>query len=310
MNTERLRYFVETYRQGNLYKAADSIGITHQGISHSIRQLEKHYGVMLFSRTSSGVSPTQFADSLYDKAVKILAEEEDIERIAQNFRDSAGGEVKIGLLGDNLLSHMVKLAGDDFAAVHPDVDISTVFFDEENPKAELQSIQDGSIDFGWMFNCGDIEGFDSYALRTTQIGILVGPNSPLYDHDEVEWSEILPYNLILPGKNDMYSLLVERFLASHGCQVPPENKVFSNDTFTVCHLVEDKNYVMSSNSSYYASMKALCRGSKLIAAKPRLNMSISFLVRKGASLNDAQRSVLNYMVDYFKGNFEDNSIGF
>ena len=56
MNTERLRYFVETYRQGNLYKAADSIGITHQGISHSIRQLEKHYGVRLFSRTSSGSS--------------------------------------------------------------------------------------------------------------------------------------------------------------------------------------------------------------------------------------------------------------
>ena len=54
-----LRSFEAAARHGNFSRAADELHITHGAISHQMKALEQHLGVMLFHRRSRGVVLTE-----------------------------------------------------------------------------------------------------------------------------------------------------------------------------------------------------------------------------------------------------------
>ena len=58
MNLQQLKYFDEICRCGSITKAAESLFITQQGLSISIRRLENELKRPLLKRTPFGVEPT------------------------------------------------------------------------------------------------------------------------------------------------------------------------------------------------------------------------------------------------------------
>ena len=74
MNQKQLAYFLTVYSEGSIQAAADKLYITRQGVSRALRQLEEELAQPLFSRTASGIAPTDFARSILPHVRQLLSE--------------------------------------------------------------------------------------------------------------------------------------------------------------------------------------------------------------------------------------------
>lgn len=68
MNTEQLYYFELAYTEGSFSAAARKVPVSHQGLTKSIRSLERELGVTLFAPDpDTGLpAPTPYAQELYE----------------------------------------------------------------------------------------------------------------------------------------------------------------------------------------------------------------------------------------------------
>jgi DNA-binding transcriptional LysR family regulator len=74
MNLNKLKTFLEVYRQGAMGKAAISLNLTQPAVSSQIAALEHEFGTPLFRRSKSGVIPTALAEGLVKDIAKPLDE--------------------------------------------------------------------------------------------------------------------------------------------------------------------------------------------------------------------------------------------
>ena len=63
-----------------------------------VSQIEKRYDIKLFTRTSSGVTPTETGRAFYQDAVKVLAAARRAEDRLQTLSKSVVGHVQVGLM--------------------------------------------------------------------------------------------------------------------------------------------------------------------------------------------------------------------
>jgi len=70
MDPKQLEYFRLLYQNGSITQTADSLYITRQALSLSLRKLEQELGRTLFRRTKNGMIPTRAAKLLFDYTQK------------------------------------------------------------------------------------------------------------------------------------------------------------------------------------------------------------------------------------------------
>ena len=74
METNRLRQFRVVVETGNLRKAAELLGISHSGLSKSMKALEEELGFALFNPSGRGIVVSDEGSKLYDRSEAFLAE--------------------------------------------------------------------------------------------------------------------------------------------------------------------------------------------------------------------------------------------
>jgi DNA-binding transcriptional LysR family regulator len=95
--SRRLRHFLAVYELGSIGQAAERLLLTQPALSKSIRQLEDQLGVRLFDRTTLGVVPTVFGDSLALHAKSIEAQLRQAEAAIAGMQGRAKGHVRVGV---------------------------------------------------------------------------------------------------------------------------------------------------------------------------------------------------------------------
>lgn len=88
-------------------RAAESIGITQSGLTQNIKNLESHYGVVLFTRERLAIGPTAFGEVVVRGAIQVLDRLATIEREIRLLDDLEMGELSVGvdpMLGNTLLT--------------------------------------------------------------------------------------------------------------------------------------------------------------------------------------------------------------
>ena len=78
MKTRLLKTFIAVYEERHITLAAERCFVTQPSISTNLKALEEQLGYKLFDRGSKGVTPTIAADKLYPKALRLLAEIDDL----------------------------------------------------------------------------------------------------------------------------------------------------------------------------------------------------------------------------------------
>jgi DNA-binding transcriptional LysR family regulator len=92
---ETLRTFVRVVETGSLSAVAREMNASQSTVSRQISQLEEHFGVRLFHRTTRHLSLTADGQSLHDHAVNVLEAVGGIEAALSQNKVSPAGHVRV-----------------------------------------------------------------------------------------------------------------------------------------------------------------------------------------------------------------------
>lgn len=217
MKLQQLRYFAAVYEHGSFSAAADKVNATQSGLSMHVSQMEKRYEVVLFERSSSGVTPTEAGRAFYLEAVKVLAAASHAEDRLQTLSKSVVGYIHVGLMPTFTRAVLTPVLL-RFSKEYPEVRLS---ISEGYSKALASDVAEGRLDFAVVpasFVLDEIlvskpMGQDRECLvysvdrdiPVNAIGIMLGQLSPL--------------RLVLPGPGNARRHRIESYMEVNNIEI-------------------------------------------------------------------------------------------
>lgn len=217
MKLQQLRYFVAVYEQGSFSAAAEKVNATQSGLSMHVGQIEKRYGVNLFTRSSSGVTPTEAGRSFYREAVKVLAAAFHAEDRIRSLSKSVTGHIRIGLM-PTFTRAVLTPALMRFSEAFPEVRLS---ISEAYSGALANDVSEGRLDFAVVpasFDMGEM-------LVVTPMGkdrecLVCAADCALPVRPEgVRLSDLPPQKLVLPGPGNARRHRIESYFSQNRIDV-------------------------------------------------------------------------------------------
>jgi DNA-binding transcriptional LysR family regulator len=143
MEIRTLRAFVEVVKQGGFSQAAKVVFATQSTVSKAVKQLENEFGVLLLDRVGHRSTLTAAGEIVYRRALRILAERDDLVSELDEVRGLKRGSLRLGLppmVSSILFAPLLAI----YRKRHPGIDIRLV----ENGIDRLEEILwSGDIDF-------------------------------------------------------------------------------------------------------------------------------------------------------------------
>ncbi|MBA1290740.1 LysR family transcriptional regulator [Pseudomonas japonica] len=87
--------FARTASLGSYTAAARDLSVSPSAVSKSVQRLEEHLGLRLFSRTTRSLTLTPEGKDIYERALRVIREVEDIEQAAVASRGEPSGTLKV-----------------------------------------------------------------------------------------------------------------------------------------------------------------------------------------------------------------------
>ena len=143
MKFNALRDFLAVAERGSLRAAARQLGSAQAALSHSIQELEKELGVVLFERGSQGVTLTPLGQVFLRRATMVFEELRRAREELDQLRGDAHGSLAIAM---SSVPHLALYPGAlrPFRQRYPQVRLDIM--DALYPRVESHLL-DGSLDF-------------------------------------------------------------------------------------------------------------------------------------------------------------------
>jgi len=215
MKLQQLRYFVAVFEEGSFSAAAERVNATQSGLSMHVSQLEKRYGVSLFTRSSSGVAPTETGRSFYEESVHVIAAANRAEDRLRNLSKAVVGHINVGLMPTftrSVLTNVLLRLAKEYCEVR--VSVSEAYSGE---LADL--VAEGRLDFGI------VPAFDrNTSLFCTPIGrdqecFVCAASSDIPFQPRMVLKNLPPQRLVVPGPANARRHRIDNYIAENGIKV-------------------------------------------------------------------------------------------
>ncbi|TFW07762.1 LysR family transcriptional regulator [Oxalobacteraceae bacterium OM1] len=117
-----MRAFTRVVEAGTFTKAADLLDMPNATVTKLVQSLEQHLRVKLLQRTTRRVSVTPEGATYYEKAVRLLAELDDIDSGFQATQNRPRGRLRVDM-GSSTATLLVIPALPEFLARYPEIQI-------------------------------------------------------------------------------------------------------------------------------------------------------------------------------------------
>jgi DNA-binding transcriptional LysR family regulator len=196
MELRNLRAFVAVVRQGGFSQAAKVVFATQSTVSKAVRHLEDEVGAPLLDRSGHRSTLTAVGEVVYRRAIRMLAEREDLITELDDLRGLKRGTLRLGL---------------------PPVGSSTLFaplfaiYRQRYPGVEIRLIEHGADRLEEILRAGEIElaasllpaspDFHSQPVRSEPMTALIphGQLRPLRRTTNLAALQDLPFVLFEEG---------------------------------------------------------------------------------------------------------------
>ena len=218
MNHLLLDHFLAAYEHRSLGRAAAALGLSQPALSKSIRKLEAELDVPLFDRTTSGIVPTLFAQTLARRGQAIRADIRNSVAELQMLKRGEVGEVRMGT-APALAPHFLPRVVSRVLAQHPTI---TFTIHENLYETLAQELAGGDLDFALttLPFSGGTPGLRAEKLFQDRFVVCCGATHPLARKKAVQPRELLAYPWITPPRDGLvWQKLVDLF-AAHGAEAP------------------------------------------------------------------------------------------
>jgi DNA-binding transcriptional LysR family regulator len=119
--------FVQVVERGTFAAAAKQLEVSPATVTHHVQSLEDRLGIQLLNRTTRKISLTEAGAVFYERAVQILGEVEDAERLASALQTTPRGTLRL-----NTSVTLARLASPliaEYTAIYPDVAFEVIMSD-------------------------------------------------------------------------------------------------------------------------------------------------------------------------------------
>lgn len=196
MDLRVLRAFVEVVRQGGFSQAAKVVFATQSTVSKAVRRLEDEIGAPLFDRVGHRAVLTETGDIVYRRALRMLAERDDLLAEIEELRGLKRGTLKLGLprIGSSTLFAPLFAR---YRHLYPGVDVRLIEAGSDRLEEILLS---GEIDLAASL-LPVSEDFEWQSVRAEPLMALIPAAHALAraDHLEPEALQQLPFILFESG---------------------------------------------------------------------------------------------------------------
>lgn len=293
MDINQMRYFLEICSKGSMAKAADSLHITQQGISLSIRKLEDELNCSLFYRKWNGLVLTDTGRLFQTEAEAILRH---VSNILERCSVDGGGKTRIRIaITQSLIARLptqlqqLLINGDDVFA-------TKLIEDYSASCAEM--VSENIVQFGIIYGKGDTEKFNVLPLDTVEQVIIVNAESPLAAKDAIFLRDLDNYPMILPDRYSYPRIFVANLFEKAGVRL---NIAYE------CNRPRQTIDVVANNPRLAARTIAaeindldLCRIKVLRLSDSSLDLPVNLLIKKGRTLTAHERLFKHMILDSYR----------
>jgi DNA-binding transcriptional LysR family regulator len=205
MELKQLRHFVALADTLSFRRAAEATGISQQGLSKSLSQLEAQVGVQLADRSRTSVALTEQGDQLLPYARTILAEAQRMDDVLADMTGRKFGQLKIGA-APALLDDIVPATLLQYQALHPRTRIAVVSGDF---KTLRNSLVEGELDIVLATAPDEAQGrlINLDLVSSDRNAVVVRAGHPLANKVAITHAELrrFPYRAVpFYGKGESY----------------------------------------------------------------------------------------------------------
>ncbi len=297
MNMEFLRYFVAAAEKGNISQAADSLYISRQALSKSIRHAEKELGVKLVDPASRKFKLTEDGEIVFQNAREILKIwDSALKQIEIN------KERKITLrVGFGRMSYLVWEEGNEreFMEQNPSVQID---LQQQEGDHLLSLLRNGDLDLAVTSSCPSDETLKFETMIQMPIYAIVHQSDPLSDKSVITPGDITDKPCIFladdrTGAENFQSLMEQKDLHA---------KIqFCTDSElpTVFRMIAANRGVFLTSAIFHTLLSPVgCVYIPFETGLPReaYNLDIRLICPKETPLSAAIQSYKNYLLSHVK----------
>jgi len=121
-NYNDLYAFLMVTREGSFTKAAGKLGISQSALSHTIRGLEERLGMLLLTRTTRSVSPTEAGEKLRQTIGASFDHIDNELSLLSKLRDTPAGNVRINA-SNHAIRYVLLPKLKQLTQLYPDISI-------------------------------------------------------------------------------------------------------------------------------------------------------------------------------------------
>ncbi|MDR5815957.1 LysR family transcriptional regulator [Caballeronia sp. LZ033] len=166
-----LRIFKAVVDSVSMTKAATRVHLTVASVSERIRQMEDQVGVPLFSRTRSGVVPTEAGRVLLHHAVKVLKQVDFMNEDLVNFTSRLRTNVRL-YTTTYAVSEILQNAAPAFFSDNPNSDL---IIEEQHSEDIVFAVTSGAAEIGIIGDFVETGALEVIPLLQDTLVALCGP---------------------------------------------------------------------------------------------------------------------------------------
>jgi DNA-binding transcriptional LysR family regulator len=172
MDLYQLKTFVAVAREGSITRASEQLHLSQPAVSAHIKGLEDELGLLLFDRTSRGMSLTSEGQRILAKSERALAAHQDLMTEATRIKGHVTGKLQLGVGGSSnkaAIGHLITSLAERF----PEVEVA---IKHGTSQEVLTSIRNGTMDAGYYNEAGESgQDLETIEVSRFRIHLAVAP---------------------------------------------------------------------------------------------------------------------------------------
>lgn len=229
LSLNKYEVFLKVVELGSLTKAAEVLGFTQSGISHTINSLETEFGFSLLVRGRSGVRLTVNGEQVLQPIREIINWNEQLKQKVTHIHGLETGTVTIGTFTSvsvHWLPDMIK----QFRSQYPYIEFKLM----EGGYLEIEQwMEAGVIDCGFI-SLPTRDKFEVFPLQRDRMLAIVSQEHPVSGAPYFPLPQIAYEDFIMPKTGSDYD--VQRVLEKAG--ITPNIKFSAGDDYAIIAMVE------------------------------------------------------------------------
>ncbi len=231
MDTNKYQIILEVARHESLSGAAQALGYTQSGISHTLARIEKELNLTLFDRDRRGAYLTAAGRELIPFITQIVRSQSNFEQAVASLQGLDQGTLRIGTyssISRKWLPHIISNFKKDYPAIH-------IHFREGGTEEILQWLEGREVDMGFLSLGGSSEQNTEWIpLAKDPLLAILPPHDPAGEDGIFPIEEFNDKTFIISAFGIDYD--IHHMLKSN--QITPDIQYTAKDDYTILSMVE------------------------------------------------------------------------